>query len=312
MLMRQQILSMMQSWRHDSLFAEYTSEENPVFNSFRTHHRRRSVDTTERTAVLQEASHSLQRLQVALVGHELELKCVAQLLPYVQRLQTLNASQTPEEQFGQLYYLRKWLFWFPISLLQQHDRRWPTMLTLSHLYATALALEPLFPDLDPSFCAVTALSPLDAVISSADASPTEHGNYATSIEFASLMQFPRRAALSYKSRAMRATDLLMQPDRDLVPSVSPDTLSYTDTGNLSPAFAPSSLYFGNSQPTPTLQSPWLEVPSTHAGFGYNTQGWGTASSPSLPEQSYVQQVEQDYSYITNFRGGFVPSAPIWT
>jgi hypothetical protein len=88
---------------------------------------------------------SLQRLQPYLNRNDQETKWVDQLKGYLDRLRVSNDPQTPEEQFNQLYALRKWLFWVPISLLAAKRGDVNVLVVLAHFYATALALEPMFP-----------------------------------------------------------------------------------------------------------------------------------------------------------------------
>ncbi len=142
-----QIIGAMQSWKYESIFAEFITEEDMVSTSFRTHRRKPSINPTERATLLHQTVQALQRAQMALMGNEVELHWLNQLIAYVQRLQSLNPAQSPEEQFSQMYYLRKWLLWVPVSLLQRRGGSAATMITLGYFYSTALALEPLFPDL---------------------------------------------------------------------------------------------------------------------------------------------------------------------
>lgn len=304
----------MQSWKHESLFAEFITEEDLVANAFRNHRRRPSVNPTERAAVLHRTVQALQRVQMALVGHELELHWLNQLITYVQRLQSLNPPQTPEEQFSQLYYLRKWLFWVPVSLLQRPGGQGPAMLTLAHFYATSLTLEPLFPDLGSSFCSALALQPLEAIVRVTDAMQSDQAANFAFNEIMNLMQFPRQTAVNYRTRAIQTQQLVMQQESPIM-NISPETWSYVSNGNLSPAFAPSPLHYGSSQSASASQSPFLEVPMPQAGFSYGMQSWGVAPSPGFPSQNYNSQEEQMYGYMQpmgGFRGGFVPPAPIWT
>ena len=298
----------MQSWKHESLFAEYIAEEDLVATSLRAHRRHPSINPSERKIILQSTTQALQNLQSALAGQDLELHWVNQLLTYVQRLHNLDPASTAEEQFNQLYYLRKWLFWVPVSLLQQQRGQGPAMLTLSYFYATAMALEPLFPDLGSSFCGAIALPPLETIIGVMNTMRPEHS---ANTGIATLMQFPRQTALSYRSRATLARPSIMQPSTMI--NISPDTLSYASIGNMSPAFAPSPLHY-TPQSASTSYSPWLQVPSMHAGFSYGTESWG-ATSPGFP--AHDMQEEQMYGYMSStlggqhYRGGFVPT-PIWT
>jgi hypothetical protein len=102
----------------------------------------------------------------------MEAYWVDQLLSYLQRLQATPPAQSPEEQFSQSYMMRKWLFWVPVSLLQRQGGKGPAMLTLAHFYATALTLEPLFPDLGASFCSALALPARFQLPQPTDAEPT--------------------------------------------------------------------------------------------------------------------------------------------
>lgn len=299
----------MQSWKNESLFAEYIAEEDLVASALRTHRRQPSIDPSERGTILQNTMQALQMLHMALGGQELELHWVNQLLTYVQRLQTLSPAKTAEEQFRQLYYLRKWLFWVPVSLLQRRSGEGPAMLTLSYFYATALTLEPLFPDLGSSFCSAIALPPLEAIIDGMDAMQAQRAMDATSIEIASLMQFPRQTTLSYRARAAQTNQTILQQPSPMV--TLSETWSYPSVtvGNLSPAFAPSTPQYTTPQSGSSSQSPWLEVPTSYSGFSHGTQSWGMAS-PGFPSQD-----EQIYGYMSSmggFRGGFVQPTPVWT
>lgn len=305
----------MQSLKYESLFAEFITDEDLVATSFRTHRRKPSINPTERATLLHQTVQALQRAQIALMGNEMELHWLNQLITYVQRLQSLNPAQSAEEQFSQMYYLRKWLFWVPVTLLQQRGGSGATMITLAYFYSTALALEPLFPDLGSSFCGALALPPLEAIISFTNAAQSEQSALQAPNELFSLMQFPRQTAISYRTRTLQAQQLALQQE-SAMNNINPEVLGYTSMGNLSPAFVPSPLYHGTPQSASSTQSPFLEVPNPQSGFSYGMQSWGMAPSPGLPAQTYAPQEDQMYGYVpsslSGFRGGFVPPAPIWT
>lgn len=271
------------------------------------------VDPTERTALLQNSLYSLQRLQTALTGNEQEISWVNQLILYVQQLQSLNVPQTPEEQFNYLYQLRKWLFWIPVSLLQRQGGEGPALLTLAHLYATALVLEPLFPELGSSFCSAMALLPLEAIVRVTDAMQFQHGMGASAMEIASLMQYPQQTALAYRSRAMQIQQPVFQQESPML-DLNPETFNYTTFGNLSPAFAPSTPAYVVEQTSFASHTPFLEVPPNQSSFTYGTQSWGAMPSPGFPHLAYTTQQEQMYdcSSIGGLHGGFVTPATIWT
>ncbi len=186
------------------------------------------------------------------------------------------------------------------------------MLTLAQFYATALALEPLFPDLGSSFCSAIALPPMEAIISVTNSMQSEQMMSPALMEIANVMQYPLHVAQQYRSRAVQIQQMAISQGMSFT-GISPATMGSASVGNLSPAFAPPALHYSHSQAPSATQSPFLEVPPTHPGFSYGTQGWGAVPSPGLPAQNYQTQDEQLYGYLSsnNLGGGFVPS-PIWT
>ncbi|KAI6868025.1 hypothetical protein KC343_g9846 [Hortaea werneckii] len=299
------VLSAMQSWKHESLFAEYVAEEDLLATSFRAPRRRSSVSAHERASILQNVLYSLQRLQSALVGHEQELSWAYQLHAYVQQLQGIDPAQTPEDQFNCLYQLRKWLFWVPVLLLQSQSSQGPALLTVAHLYSTALALEPLFPELGSSFCSAMALQPLEAIISVTDAMQSQHGINTSTTEIGMLMQYPQQIAMNYRNRAIHLQQPLYQQQPNMS-ALGPEALSYTTIGNISPAFAPATPSYPMTQSSSSSSTPYLEVPGSQSTFSLGTQSWGAMPSPAFPPTMYTTQEEQlygGYGSIGGFRGG---------
>jgi hypothetical protein len=278
--------------------------------------------------VVQTVVQSLQRLQYGLVGLDMEVYWVEQLLSYLQRLQATAPAQSPEEQFTQSYMLRKWLFWVPVSLLQRQGGKGPAMLTLAHFYAAALTLEPLFPDLGASFCSALALPALENIINVTTAMRSEQGLDSASSEIASLMQFPQQAAFNYRSQLMQSHPGVSIQPTPITYDFSADMSNYAATGNLSPAFAPSTPHYTPSGSSLSSSStPYLEVPSSQnsqTGFSYGTSSWGAMPSPGFPPQAYTSGLEGGDMYdmsglslggiqgVPGFRGGFVSPLPIWT
>lgn len=330
------VLTAMQTWNRPSLFAEVITEGDYLVNALRVHRRQPSLNPVERSNTFQRIVEALQRLRMGLAGCDVELYWIEQLLLYVQSLQTSEPAYSPDAQFDQLYYLRKWLFWVPITLLRgQGGGQGPAMLTLAHFYATALVLEPLYPDLGSSFCSAIALAPLEKIIHVIEMMQSSRAMDAASIETASLMQFPRENAFAYRNQAGVQMD---QPAaRQTLPlnfiaaersgsgsSSSTNTWAYPTPGNLSPAFHPStpSQHPAAAQQQQQQQQPqqphvsWLGVPlgaQQYAGFAQGTQSWGMPS-PGLPPSALEMQEGQMYGYAALGRGaggGFVP-ASVWT
>lgn len=304
----------MQGLRQESVFSDFINEEVDLEVNYP---RRPSVDARDRNGILQNVIQAVESIRGAVATHEHESYWIGQLLAYLLRLQGSEPAHTADEQFRQLYALRKWLFWMPVALLQQQGGQGPAMLVLAHFYATALALEPLFPDLGPFFCARFALTPLDIIIGVTNDMQTKHGyNQSTSMEIASLMQYPRQAAMNFRTRRLQTppTILPSQP-QPLLDALDVGTLAYSTIGNLSPAFAPAPLSY---VPEHSSSSSFLDVPQLHGGSAFGTPDWSTAPSPqhytsdlySYSDQTGPNQEMFDYGMAT-FDRGFVPTTPIW-
>ena len=272
---RMQVIQAMQAWRHESLFADYIAEHTPMPNRnfMNTIASPISSDARrEHLTILGEIQSSLQRLHpyLSLSRHEQESKWVEQLRGYIDRLRTSGAAQTAEDQFGQLYALRKWLFWVPISLLAAKRTDATVLVVLAHFYAAALALEPMFPDIGAVLCANLSLGPLEEIILIVQSYQNpSYDDRTQSISY--LIQYPSDIAASYKARREWLRQQVGQGSPVQQSPYGLETLNLEDLQNhiaqysygqsLSPAFAPSTFF-----PTPGLSSgqtsPYLEVPRT--------------------------------------------------
>ncbi|KAF2241196.1 hypothetical protein BU26DRAFT_182699 [Trematosphaeria pertusa] len=325
------VIQAMQPWRHESMFADYIAEHSPMPNKNFMNPISSPISQEARREhlnILSDIQSSLQRLQpyLSLNRHEQEGKWVDQLRGYIERLRTSGAAQTTEEQFGQLYALRKWLFWVPISLLAAKRMDATVLVVLAHFYATALALEPMFPDIGSVFCANLALGPLEEIILIVQGYQNpSYDDRTQSVSY--LIQFPSDMASSYKTRR----DWLRQQAIEASPVQQPpyglETLNldlqnqiaqYSYGQSLSPAFAPSPLNFF---PTPGMSSgqtsPYLEVPRTTVEQYGGSSFASPLGSPAAVPPPYSVPEEHAFSFGMPPMGyhpsGFVATpTTIWT
>lgn len=327
------VIQSMQPWRHESLFADYIADHTPMPNR----HFMNPVSTPisqearrEQLNTLVEIHASLQRMQPYLNRNEQETKWVDQLKSYLDRLRASSQPQTPEEQFNQLYALRKWLFWVPISLLAAKCGDVNVLVVLAHFYATALALEPMFPDVASVLVADLSLRPLEEINQIVQG--FQDTRYDSRIQTMSyLVQFPNDMVASYKTRRewtrqqMAAMSTIQQPAYAME-SINLDfenqiaQYSYGQSQSLSPAFAPSPLTFLTPSMSSTPTSPYLEVPRAVAD-AYSSNSYASSSSYASPLGSPAALLPpytapQDHAYTqygmhTGYPSGFV-ATPIWT
>ncbi len=323
----------MQPWRHESLFADYITEHtpmpsrhfmNPVGTAMTQEARRNHLNT------LSDIHASLRRLQPYLSRNDQETKWVDQLKGYLDRLRASTQPQTPEEQFNQLYALRKWLFWVPISLLAAKRGDVNVLVILAHFYAVALALEPMFPDVASVFVADLSLRPLEEVVQQVQG--RQDPAYNSRMQAMSyLVQFPMDMLSAYKQRKEWARQQTPEGTPVQQPAYALETVNldldnqltqFNFGQNLSPAFAPSPLTFMPSGMSNTPSSPYLEIPRTTVD-AYGTSSYTSSNltttyaspmaSPAavLPPYSAPQEHGFNFGMPTGYPGGFV-ATPIWT
>ncbi|KEQ75909.1 hypothetical protein M436DRAFT_39323 [Aureobasidium namibiae CBS 147.97] len=328
------VASAMAGWKHESVFADlinlspYKPSEDP----------RPLPSPQERHGILTSVLAALQRLQPVLAVNSPEAYWIEQLLGYISYLLNTQPAQTAAEQFDQLYSLRKWVLFVPCLLLEKPMVDGPSTLVVAHLYATALALEPLFPSLGASFCAAISLPPLERIIQMTAPMQTDDQFGHHALEISSLMHFPQQAVSTYRARLSWTQQHLEQLRLQHTPQQSPYTpvfnldgvsTPFMNFGNLSPGFVPSSINHGREEhrmsSDPLVGSPYLGVPtrtpSYDGGFSDGTSQWGTAHSPAFPPNHYAGS-EQGQGYNSydfeqleaphgGFRGGFVVPPTIW-
>lgn len=120
--------------------------------------------TLELRKTIQKTINALQQLQTAVSADNLELCYTSQLLDCIRTIRSIHLSRNASEQFSRLCNLREFFFWAPLALLQQSNRTHASMLTLAHMYAAAITLEPCFSDLGPVFCSSMVVPAFEAVM----------------------------------------------------------------------------------------------------------------------------------------------------
>jgi hypothetical protein len=272
----------------------------------------------EHLNALTDIHASLQRLQPYLSQNDQETKWVDQLKGYLDRLRSSGQAQSPEEQFNQLYALRKWLFWVPISLLAAKRGDVNVLVVLAHFYATALALEPMFPDVASVFVADLSLRPLEDILQVVQA--YQDPRFDTRMQTMSyLVQFPIDIVSSYRTRREWARQQMTNVSPIQQPSYPLETINldlenqitqYSYGQSLSPAFAPSPLTFLPSGMSSTPTSPYLEVPRTAVDV-YGTSSYTTPLGSPAAVTPYSASQEHAFAFGMPTGYGFV-ATPIWT
>ncbi|KAF2150751.1 hypothetical protein K461DRAFT_216858, partial [Myriangium duriaei CBS 260.36] len=278
------ITAAIESWQQESIYSDEVKRINAYSAWKATGQDLENIDT-DRLELLKRISLALHRLRSQLGSRPVETNWVDQFIDLIQRLQTAEPAKSAEEQFNHLYVLRKWIFWLPVYLLQDGPIDMLKLSVIAHLYATALALGPIFPRLGTELCGDNAAPALLHVLSRMRAMQSEMAFFDTS----SLIEFPSAVLAEFNARSpwssARPQPALQIPDISMYFTEEPNM-----PGNLSPAFTPAAFEPAHTRASSTA-SAFLEVPTPQrytgmTGFTNNISQWGSFPSPIFPTQDF--------------------------
>lgn len=163
-------------------------------------------------SILQQTVMALDNLMVYLAGRPRDGSFVNQLRDYVRRLLGVKMAISPEEQFQHLYAFRKWLLWIPLASMRSPEKDYTTLLVLAYLYAIALQMDALYPNVAPVFCSAMAERPLKEIFREFDKLQMQQESYGGQhLEMQlDLLSFPRRIATDYFVQKQQAAGLGIQ------------------------------------------------------------------------------------------------------
>ncbi|OAP65011.1 hypothetical protein AYL99_00983 [Fonsecaea erecta] len=161
------VLSAMRMWIHESELAGYLETQRSIGRA-----RANATPTMPHAQVsiphedlrrIEQITTALHNLRLRLLTNEELQEHTGQLIDYLQELQRALPIQGPENVFSRLQPLRDLIFWLPSSVLRVNDSDLGPLALLSHLYASALAVEPLFPDIGGAYLGSMSLGPLETI-----------------------------------------------------------------------------------------------------------------------------------------------------
>ena len=160
-------MSAMRQWIHESDLARYLENQRTVTRA-RTPatptmpHAQMSIPHEDLRRV-EQITTALHNLRLRLSSSEELTEHAGRLLEHLQELQRDLSVQAPEQAFTRLQPLRDLIFWLPSSILHAGESDLASLTLLSHLYASALAIEPLFPNIGGAYLGGMSVLPLERV-----------------------------------------------------------------------------------------------------------------------------------------------------
>lgn len=258
----------MRPWVHESELARFLDNQRSIARA------RTPATPTLPHAQLPIPHEDLRRVeQITTALHNLRLRLsnseelaehAGRLVDYLQDLQRDVQIQAPEQTFPRLQPLRDLIFWLPPAILRTGESDLAALTLLAHLYAGALAVEPLFPEIGGAYLGSMSVLPLERVheilMSRRSTQPQD-----TSVQVAlSLMDVPMQIMTAYRLR-QRQNSQSMDAYRHSPqgsPYASPHmpiSSSGTDVSSQS-MYSNSSLHGSTSLPLPGSYFPNVSSP----------------------------------------------------
>jgi hypothetical protein len=264
-------MNAMRPWVHESELARFLDNQRSIARA------RTPATPTLPHAQLSIPHEDLRRVeQITTALHNLQLRLsnsdeladhARRLVDYLQDLQRDVQIQAPEQTFPRLQPLRDLIFWLPSSILRTGESDLAALTLLAHLYASALAVEPLFPEIGGAYLGSMSVLPLERVheilMARRSTQPQD-----TSVQVAlSLMDVPVQIMTAYRLRQRQNSQSSQSMDAyrhspQGSPYVSPHmpiSSSGTDVSSQS-MYSNSSMHGSNSLPLPGSYFPNASSP----------------------------------------------------
>lgn len=193
----------MRPWMHQSELARFLDSQRALARI-----RTPATPSISGLPPRQPAVEELNRLNDMLSGlHNLRLQLasfpnlvdhVDEMMEYVQQIQQDYPLQGPNQAFDRLLQLRSMIFWLPTSVLSPESDL-GALAMLSHFFALALVLEPLFPEIGGAYLGNISLDPLEKVCQSVQSRSAAMPHDTTLRTALSMMEMPMQIAHAYRA-----------------------------------------------------------------------------------------------------------------
>lgn len=251
-----------------------------------------------------EMRTALHNLKARLAHSEEMADHVSTVFDFLSDLRADFPIPAPERAFTRLQPLRDLIFWLPPGVLRAGESDLTALTMLAHLYATALVVEGLFPEIGASYLGVMCLAPLERIheiLQSRRATQPADSGCQMALQ---IVEFPMRVMSSYKARQRQSSASALtdpygrsthSPHHSPFMSGAPTThhlgLGSTTSGGSPGEHSGSAVLYGGS-PVQTPSNMSASAPGSYYGTGTTGGGGGRRggspggmSAPGMNERS---------------------------
>lgn len=280
-----QVMNAMRPWVHESELARYLDGQRSLARartpSTPTFPNSTPTVGSEDLRRIDEIATALHNLKLRLSNSEELADYAGQVLDYINQLRQDFPIAAPENAFSRLQPLRDLIFWLPSAVLHVGESDLAALTLLSHLYGTALILEPIFPEIGGAYLGTMCLQPADRIHEILRARRNSQPQDSGCQVAVSLVELPMQITATYKQRQRSIGSAEAYRSS---PHASPYVGSHMQMGTSQ--MAPASLY--SNSPVQTPQGVGLTGASY---FPPSTTGaeLGRRDSPSFRAQAMSER-----------------------
>jgi hypothetical protein len=192
----------MDPWKHESQFGDFIAESStfPTAPPSPSPDHKQQQPEKEDWDAYSQTLVQLQKLEAYLKHNREDTKFVAQLSSFLKGAKKITPTLTVGEQFDRLRPLRNWLFFLPVTLLEQNGGTPSVLVLTAHYYTVALLMERLFPEIGAAYFGSLSIGPVEEIarrLLSLNVSGSMEGDLQTPL---SLMKFPIDTVNEFRSR----------------------------------------------------------------------------------------------------------------
>ncbi|KAJ4145612.1 hypothetical protein LMH87_004458 [Akanthomyces muscarius] len=195
------VIDAMETWKHESLFTDFIAESStfPTAPPSPDPEHRPSQPRKDDLDAFQRTLDQVQKVEAHLRHHREDTTQVQHLIGFLKGARKMSPTLSIAQQYERLQPLRTWLFWMPVSYLQNYSASPNSLVVIAHLYTVALLMERLFPEIGAAYFGSLSILPVEEIarrlmsISVASAPRSAHTPL-------TLMEFPIDTVSEFRSR----------------------------------------------------------------------------------------------------------------
>ncbi|KAL9561317.1 hypothetical protein ACKAV7_014672 [Fusarium commune] len=118
---------------------------------------------TDDLVAFQRTLKQIQHMEEYLKHRKENTAHIQDLVGFLRGSRKISPTLSVAEQFERLQPLRTWLFWRPVSYLQNYHGSPSSLVVITHLYTVALLMERLFPEVGAAYFGSLTISPIEEI-----------------------------------------------------------------------------------------------------------------------------------------------------